>query len=79
MSRSGSTIERFFASSGVGCANRFSAATVGVAACTACLPVTEAWPSDLIAGVAERENGGRFVSSRSTSPEAWLRFESTGS
>ena len=73
-----STIDRFCASSGVGFANSFRSETVGSAASTAVLPVTDACPSDLIAGIAECENAGRFVKNRSSWPEAAFRFASTG-
>ena len=49
---------------GVGLAKALRSLIVGVAAVTAALPVTDACPSDLIAGRAERENPGRSVNSR---------------
>ena len=51
---------------------------MGLAAITAALPVTDAWPRDLIAGWAERENAGRSVNSRLRLLAASLRLFSTG-
>src|SRR5579859_8022757 len=89
LSRSARTIARFWASSGVGWANLLSSATVGVAACTACLPVTEACPSERSAGrdalanphwlaVYSEEQGARLVNSVRSCPADAFRFWRTG-
>ncbi len=62
---------------------------MGAAACTAVLPVTEAFPSDCSAGsealanphwfpVCGEEHGARFVNSVFSCPDAAFRFWSTG-
>jgi hypothetical protein len=64
---------------GVGFANWLRCLIVGLAAWTATLPVSEAWPSDLIAGNADFENAGRSRSSVLKFLAAELRLASTGS